>query len=146
MGRRKLLIGSLALMALGLLIPGVAPAAPIAVIIIAFSIYAFFSGGPGILQWLYPNELFPTDIRASAVGMAIAISRIGTIVSTYGLPIFLDRFGIGPTMLVGCGLLVLALVLSIFMAPETRQMTLNEASALPTAPTSFGDGAASGDS
>ncbi len=130
-GRRKLLIGSLALMALGLLIPGVAPAAPIIVIIIAFSIYAFFSGGPGILQWLYPNELFPTDIRASAVGMAIAISRVGTIISTYGLPIFLERFGIGATMLVGCGLLVLALVLSIFMAPETRQLTLNQASALP---------------
>ncbi|MCL2782622.1 MAG: MFS transporter [Propionibacteriaceae bacterium] len=130
MGRRPLLIGSLALMAVGLLVPGVAPAAPIVVIIVAFGIYAFFSGGPGILQWLYPNELFPTEVRATAVGVAIAISRIGVVVSTYGLPLFLEKYGIGPTMLIGCGLLVIALVMSIIMAPETRGMTLAQASSL----------------
>lgn len=130
LGRRPLLVGSLALMAVGLLIPGVAPAAPAAVVVVAFGIYAFFSGGPGILQWLYPNELFPTEVRATAVGVAIAISRIGVVVSTYGLPLFLTRFGVGPTMLVGAGLLVVALVWSIVDAPETRHLTLTEASAL----------------
>ncbi len=130
LGRRPLLIGSLALMALGLLIPGVWPGAPIVVIIMAFAVYAFFSGGPGILQWLYPNEMFPTEVRATAVGVAIAISRIGVVVSTYGLPLFLNAYGIGPTMLVGAGLLLLALVLSVFMAPETRGLTLGEASSL----------------
>lgn len=130
LGRRPLLIGSLALMAVGLLIPGVAPAAPAVVIVVAFGIYAFFSGGPGILQWLYPNELFPTEIRATAVGVAIAISRVGVVVSTYGLPLFLARFGIGPTMLVGAALLLVALVWSILDAPETRHLTLTQASAL----------------
>jgi len=131
LGRRPLLIGSLALMALGLLIPGIWPAAHIVVIIGAFALYAFFSGGPGILQWLYPNEMFPTEVRATAVGVAIAISRIGVVISTYGLPVFLAAYGIGPTMLTGAGLLVIALVLSVFMAPETRHLTLGEASALP---------------
>lgn len=130
LGRRPLLIGSLALMAVGLLIPGVAPAAPAVVVVVAFGIYAFFSGGPGILQWLYPNELFPTEVRATAVGVAIAISRIGVVVSTYGLPLFLAAFGVGPTMLVGAALLVVALVWSIVDAPETRHLTLTEASAL----------------
>ncbi|MBN9375798.1 MAG: MFS transporter, partial [Cellulomonas sp.] len=116
--------------AVGLLIPGVAPAAPAAVVVVAFGIYAFFSGGPGILQWLYPNELFPTEVRATAVGVAIAISRIGVVVSTYGLPLFLAAFGVGPTMLVGAALLVVALVWSIVDAPETRHLTLTEASAL----------------
>ena len=97
---------------------------------VAFGIYAFFSGGPGILQWLYPNELFPTEIRATAVGVAIAISRIGVVVSTYGLPLFLTAFGVGPTMLVGAGLLLVALVWSIVDAPETRHLTLTQASAL----------------
>ena len=127
LGRRPLLIGSLALMAVGLLIPGVAPAA---VVVVAFGIYAFFSGGPGILQWLYPNELFPTEIRATAVGVAIAISRIGVVVSTYGLPLFLARFGVGPTMLVGAALLLVALGWSVVDAPETRHLTLTQASAL----------------
>mgnify|MGYP000305582361 FL=1 len=89
MGRRPLLIRSLALMAVGLVILGVFPDAPIYVIILGFGLYAFFSGGPGILQWLYPNELFPTEVRASAVGIAIAFSRIGTIIATYGTPLFL---------------------------------------------------------
>jgi len=130
LGRRPLLIGSLALMVLGLLVPGLWPGANIVVIIAAFGVYAFFSGGPGILQWLYPNEMFPTEVRATAVGVAIAISRIGVVVSTYGLPLFLDAYGIGPTMLTGAGLLILALVLSVFMAPETRGLTLSEASSL----------------
>jgi MFS transporter, putative metabolite transport protein len=130
LGRRPLLIGSLALMALGLLVPGIWPGANVVIIIGAFVVYAFFSGGPGILQWLYPNEMFPTEVRATAVGVAIAISRIGVVASTYGLPLFLQAYGIGATMLTGAGLLVVALVLSVVMAPETRHLTLGEASSL----------------
>lgn len=130
LGRRPLLIGSLACMAVGLVILGVAPDAPVLVVILAFGLYAFFSGGPGILQWLYPNELFPTAVRASAVGVSISISRIGTIISTYGTPIFLAEFGVGATMLVAAGLVILGLVLSIFMAPETKDRSLYETSSL----------------
>lgn len=130
LGRRPLLIGSLFFMAVGLTILGVVPDAPIWVVIIAFGLYAFFSGGPGILQWLYPNELFPTHVRASAVGISISISRIGTIIATYGTPIFLEDFGVGPVMLMAAGLVILGLVLSIFMAPETRGKSLQESSGI----------------
>ena len=130
MGRRPLLIGSLALMSVGLLILGLFPAAPMFVIIFAFGLYAFFSGGPGILQWLYPNELFPTEIRASAVGMAIAFSRIGTVIATYATPLFLAAYGIGPTMLVAAGLVIVGLLLSIKLAPETKGRSLIETSSL----------------
>ena len=130
MGRRPLLIRSLALMAVGLVVLGLFPGAPIAVIILGFGLYAFFSGGPGILQWLYPNELFPTEVRASAVGIAIAFSRIGTIIATYGTPLFLAAYGIGPTMLIAAGLVILGLVLSAFMAPETKGKSLLETSSL----------------
>lgn len=130
LGRRPLLIGSLALMAVGLVILGIFPTASIVVIVIAFGLYAFFSGGPGILQWLYPNELFPTHVRASAVGVSISISRVGTIIATYGTPIFLVEFGVGPTMLVAAGLVLLGLVMSVFMAPETRGKSLLETSSL----------------
>lgn len=79
MGRRKLLLISLVFMGAGLTILGVWPMAPIFVVILAFGMYAFFSGGPGILQWLYPNELFPTEVRASAVGIAIGFSRMAPL-------------------------------------------------------------------
>lgn len=129
-GRRPLLIGSFAVMSISLAILGVFPNASIWIVVAAFGIYAFFSGGPGILQWLYPNELFPTEIRASAVGAAMAFSRIGTVLSTYALPIFMAKHGIGPTMLVGVTISILGLAISIVMAPETKGMSLAESSSI----------------
>ena len=130
MGRRPLLLVSLALMTVGLLVLGLWPTAPVIVVIAAFGLYAFFSGGPGILQWLYPNELFPTEVRATAVGIAIGFSRIGTIAATYGTPLALAAWGVGPVMLAAAGLVALGWVLSYFMAPETRGKSLAETSAI----------------
>lgn len=130
MGRRPLLLVSLALMAVGLLVLGLWPTAPIAVVIGAFGLYAFFSGGPGILQWLYPNELFPTEVRATAVGIAIAFSRIGTIAATYATPLLLSACGVGPVMLAAAVLVLCGLATSFVMAPETRGKSLAETSAL----------------
>lgn len=129
-GRRPLLIGSFTIMSIALAVLGFFPNANIWIVVIAFGTYAFFSGGPGILQWLYPNELFPTEIRASAVGAAMAFSRIGTVLSTYALPIFMNAYGIGPTLLVGFAISVLGLGVSIAMAPETKGLTLAESSSV----------------
>lgn len=129
-GRRSLCIWCFGIMLGAMLILGFFPSAPLLVIIGAFAIYAFASGGPGILEWLYPNELFPTSIRASAVGAAMAISRIGTVIGVYGLPTFLKSYGIGPTMLVGAGISLIGLLISIAWAPETNNLTLAQASSL----------------
>ncbi|WP_448059825.1 MFS transporter [Cellulomonas hominis] len=130
MGRRRLLIGSFAIMTIALAVLGVLPAAGTVVVIVCFAVYAFFSGGPGNLQWLYPNELFPTDIRASAVGAAMAFSRIGTVVSIYVLPGFLSTNGTRATMVAGAVISAIGLLVSIAMAPETRGLTLAQTSTL----------------
>lgn len=117
-------------MSIALAVLGLFPSANIWIIVAAFGIYAFFSGGPGILQWLYPNELFPTEIRASAVGAAMALSRIGTVLATYTLPIYMSTHGVGPTMMVGAAISALGLVVSIAMAPETKGLTLAESSSV----------------
>jgi putative MFS transporter len=129
-GRRPLIIGSFTIMSIALAVLGFFPNANIWIVVAAFGTYAFFSGGPGILQWLYPNELFPTEIRASAVGGAMALSRIGTVLATYALPTFMGAYGIGPTMLVGAAISVLGLVVSIALAPETKGLTLAESSSV----------------
>lgn len=129
-GRRPLCIGSFAIMMFSMLILGIFPSAPVWVIVASFAVYAFASGGPGILEWLYPNELFPTAIRASAVGAAMAMSRFGTVVGVYGLPTFMEKYGIGPAMLVGAGISLLGLVVSIAWAPETKGMSLADSSSL----------------
>ncbi|MDO5060671.1 MAG: MFS transporter [Actinomycetaceae bacterium] len=125
-GRRPLIIVCFAVMSGALAVLGWWPAAPMLVVVACFGIYALFSGGPGNLEWLYPNELFPTDIRASAMGVAMALSRIGTVVSIYGLPAFLETYGTGPTMLVGAGISVLGFLVSWAWAPETKGYTLAE--------------------
>ncbi|EEG0988484.1 MFS transporter [Salmonella enterica] len=122
-GRRPLLIGSFAMMTIAL---GLVSNLGIILVVVAFAVYAFFSGGPGILQWLYPNELFPTDIRASAVGVIMSLSRIGTIVSTWALPIFITRYGINNVMLIGALISLVGLGVSVMFAPETRGLTLTQ--------------------
>lgn len=129
-GRRPLLIGSFAMMTLALAALGFFPGLGIGFVVMMFAIYAFFSGGPGILQWLYPNELFPTDIRASAVGVIMSLSRIGTIVSVWGLPIFIANHGISNVMLIGAAISLVGLLISMVFAPETRGLNLMQTGSL----------------
>ncbi|MCI1691666.1 MAG: MFS transporter [Actinomyces sp.] len=125
-GRRPLVIWTFVIMTAALAVLGVVPDATLWVVIACFAIYALASGGPGNLQWLYPNELFPTDVRATAMGLAMAVSRIGTVITTYVLPDYLASHGIGSTMLVGAAISALGLVVSVAWAPETKGLPLSE--------------------
>ncbi|MCD9878656.1 MFS transporter [Streptomyces guryensis] len=130
-GRRPVIVWSFALMVVPLAVLGGGSALPVAVVVACFCAYALFSGGPTVLEWTYPNELFPTSVRATAGGVATSISRIGAAAGTYLLPISLDRLGIGTTMLIGAGITVLGWLVSFAWAEETRGRTLAETSALP---------------
>lgn len=98
MGRRPILIGGFAISGLGLLYLAVFPDSSLLVVAAAFAVYAIFNGGPSILEWIYPNELFPTEIRASAVGLCTGISRIGAAIGTFATPWALTELGISTTM------------------------------------------------
>ncbi|WP_416979820.1 MFS transporter [Streptomyces sp. T028] len=136
MGRRPLVIHSFVWSGLALLLLGVFPDAPAAVIMVLFSGYALIIGGTQILQWIYPNELFPTEVRGSAVGLASSASRIGAAVGTYLVPMALTSWGIGGTMLAAAVINAVGAVVSVFWAPETRGMALHEAAALTPRPES----------
>lgn len=85
-----------------------------------------------MLQWIYPNELFPTKIRATAVGLSVGISRIGAATGTYLLPVSIHAIGLGNTLWIAAGMTLVALVVCIAWSPETKGRTLAETSALPT--------------
>lgn len=123
-GRRPLIIWSFALMALPLFVLGFAPGAPVAIIIACFCMYAFFSGGPNILEWAYPSELFPTEVRASAIGITTGASRIGAAVGTFVIPFALRDWGVGPTMMAAAILTAIGWLVCVLMAEETRGMSL----------------------
>lgn len=82
------------------------------------------------MDWLAPNELFPTEVRGTAVGVATSMSRVGAFFGTYLFPIGLQDLGIGPTMIIGAIVTFAGLLVCIFMAEETKNQTLNEASSV----------------
>lgn len=130
LGRRTLLIQSFAWSGLTLLVLGLFPDSPSWVILGLFAAYAVFIGGTQVLQWVYPNELFPTEIRGSAVGLASSLSRVGAALGTYIVPIALARWGIGPTMLGAAAITLAGLAVSVVWAPETRGKSLADSARL----------------
>lgn len=127
-GRRNLIVWSFFLMSIPLFLLGFIPHAAGIVAILAFCAYALFSGGPSILEWAYPTELFPTEIRGTAVGIATSASRIGAAVGTYLVPMSIAGVGLGTTMLIGGVITFLGFLVCLAWAPETKGKSLKEAS------------------
>ncbi|MDT2004987.1 MFS transporter [Rhodococcus opacus] len=132
MGRRPMLIHSFLWSGVALLLLGIFPGASTTVILALFATYAILIGGTQIMQWVYPNELFPTEVRGSAVGLASSLSRIGAAIGTYLVPLSLTGLGIGITMLIAAVITLFGAVISYMWAPETRGLSLSECSSLDT--------------
>lgn len=126
--RRQLLVIPFAIATVALFGLGIFPNASGPVIVILFAVYAISIGGPTILQWIYPNELFPTEIRATAVGLGTSISRIGAAAGTFFTPILLTQLGVGLTMLIAACISAIGAVACFAMAPETSNKSLSESS------------------
>lgn len=134
LGRRRLLLHSFLWSGLALLLLGLLRDGPSAVILLMFGLYALFIGGAQVLQLVYPNEIFPTEIRAGAVGVGTSLSRIGAAVGTWLVPVSLQSLGIGPTMYIAAAITFFGLVVSWFLAPETTARSLEDASSLEETP------------
>ncbi|WP_455886025.1 MFS transporter [Pseudomonas rustica] len=130
LGRRPLIIHSFLWSTLALLGLGVFSNGSEVLVLVLFGAYALFIGGAQVLELVYPNELFPTEIRAFAVGMGSSMSRIGSAAGTWLVPVSLQSIGIGNTMLVAALVSLAGLIVSVWLAPETRGMTLEAASSL----------------
>lgn len=130
LGRRPVLIWGFALSGVGLLFLAIYPNAPIGLIALAFAFYAIFNGGPSILEWIYPNELFPTKVRATAVGLCTGTSRIGASIGTFATPLSLTYLGISGTMYIAAAIATVGAIVSYFMAPETSGKNLDDTAAL----------------
>ena len=100
------------------------------IISLGFALYAFASGGPNIQEWVAPNELFPTEIRATAVGLGTGISRIGAATGTYMLPTWLVTLGLSQTMWILAAVTFVGFLICLFLAPETKGLTLAEAGSI----------------
>ncbi|MGN8063414.1 MFS transporter [Ralstonia sp. 22111] len=130
LGRRAMVVHSFLWSGLALLALGACSNGSEWVILMLFGLYAVLVGGTQVLQLVYPNEIFPTDIRAFAVGMGASLSRIGAAIGTWAVPIALETIGIGNTMYAAAAVSLVGFVISIALAPETRSLSLQEAASL----------------
>lgn len=129
-GRRSMLIHSFLWSGLALLLLAAFSNSHELLVLFLFGAYAVFIGGAQVLQLVYPNELFPTEIRAFAVGIGTSLSRVGAAVGTYLVPLSLTSLGIGNTMYVAAAVTFVGLAAAWAMAPETRSLNLRDAAAL----------------
>jgi MFS transporter, putative metabolite transport protein len=116
-GRRPLCIAGFAI---GLGTFGVLLVGSASLVVVCFIAYAIGIGAAAGLELTYPNELFPTPIRASATGFAAAVSRVGAFFGTFALPWLLARYGVTVVVSLGCALSAIGLIVALRWAPETK--------------------------
>ena len=81
--------------------------------------------GPGITNSVYPQELYPTEIRSTAQGFGTTISRIGALFGIFTFAIF-STIALGLTYLVVLSLI--GLIATIIFGVETKGKSLEELS------------------
>jgi putative MFS transporter len=128
-GRRMLSAPPLWICTAALVVIGLYSHASPTVVILCFVVFAFFNAIPTALTGVYPGEIYPTQVRGMGVGFGVAVSRVGAASGTYLLPALVDTHGAGAAMLVAALICAVGAAVSQALAPETRGLTLSEASA-----------------
>lgn len=117
--RRSFLLSTFYISAILLLIITFWTTAPAGLTLGIFSAFAVVLSAALVLENPYPPELFDTEIRASGVGAAITISRIGAAGGTFLLPIITNQFGVHVTLGVCAISLLIGGIVCQLWAPET---------------------------
>lgn len=125
-GRRKILIWPMFGCALALFLVSLGHLLPIWLSTVCFFGYLFSYGIMSILPGIYPEEVFPTSIRTSGVGLASAASRIGAAAGTFLLPISLVHLGLTWSMIFMGTVSLIGGATALAWAPETNGMKLTE--------------------
>ncbi|MGW4335861.1 MFS transporter [Rhodococcus koreensis] len=120
MPRRSFTIWSFFILAVSLIALGASSTASAMVMMIPFVIYTFVMSAASNITQVYPPELFPTQLRASGVGLLNGLSRIASAIGTFALPLSLTSWGIPITMYWLAGVLLLGMFGTLLWAPETK--------------------------
>lgn len=122
--RRTLIVRGFLLMSLflGVLIVWREP--PPSVIVAIFAAFALVIATTGNLQFVYPPELFSTELRARGIGAIVATSRVGSASSTFLLPVIVENYGIYAALSACLAITVFAAAFCYRFAPETLHKRL----------------------
>jgi putative MFS transporter len=107
----------LACLSFGSHLPGTA-------VVALFAVFALVLSGTNNLCFLYPQELFTTELRATALGFAVAASRIGSAVTTFLFPSIVAIYGGQAAVYLCVAVLAVGGAICAIWAPETRHASL----------------------
>lgn len=126
-GRRPLIIVSFAGLTAALVVLALTIEPTLAFLIALFSVAVLFANaGGGVLNFVYPTELFPTSIRATGSGVATSVSRIGSILGVLVFPNVVALWGNNAALWFFAAIGAAGLIICVFLAPETKGRSLEE--------------------
>jgi putative MFS transporter len=133
LGRRPLLLIGFAGIALSMFLASVSNSVFISLgILLLFALSTGF--GPGIIEFVMPPELFPTNVRSSGAGFANTMSRLGAVVGVVIQPVLAQDYGIHFVFLIYGVVALCGLLITYLIAPETKGTSLTGLSAAPLEP------------
>lgn len=127
-GRRVLLLGTFAVISAALVALSIIPASIAGLTLGLYVLYNVAEAAGSTLQYVYPNELFPTELRATGMGIATGMSRIGSAAGTFLLPLTIGQLGAKGALAIAGIIGVVGLLVSWALAPETGGLGLAKAS------------------
>jgi MFS family permease len=137
-GRKRAVIGYLFLASAS--VPAFAVATRPAAILITASVTAFFGTGFFVGSGLLGSELFPTAIRATALGVSYNVARGLSALAPLAIGAVGEHYGLGWGF-AACGLAFAAAALCAFWVPETQGTELDSGLlAIPAASLQYTDG------
>lgn len=95
----------------------------------ALYLFLFISAhgiGQGSIIWVFIAEIFPDRYRAQGQSVGTATHWICAAIITLIMPWALQSFGGGPVFVFFAGMMVIQLLFSIFVMPETKGVSLEE--------------------
>jgi MFS transporter, PHS family, inorganic phosphate transporter len=89
--------------------------------------YFFTEFGPNMTTFIYPAELFPTEVRTTGHGISAGAGKLGAFIGAFLFPDFLNSsLGIRGAMTIAGIVAIVGLALTFWSLPETRGKSLEE--------------------
>ena len=129
-GRRSIQVLGFAMMGLMFLLIGLIPSVTKTALLFAllYGISYFFTEfGPNTTTFIYPAEIFPTQVRTTAHGISAGAGKLGAFLGAFLFPDFLNSsFGIRGAEIIAGIVALVGMLLTIVTLPEPRGKTLEQ--------------------
>src|SRR6202034_4415250 len=118
------------MMALTFLLIGIIPSVTTVALqfVLLYGVSYFFTEfGPNTTTFIYPAELFPTDVRTTGHGIAAGAGKLGAFAGAFLFPDFLAvTLVLNRAMVIAGVVAALGMLLTIATLPEPNGLTLEQ--------------------